>query len=206
MAPLLRSSHPRRRSRRCRNPSAPPQKALPKGVSPKAVQSFSKTRASGAPGLSPSPSKSSPKAVRGTPLYGAIAVSQAADGGGGREPAAISSGKASLKEAADAAREACERDAADRCTVRKVFSSSFAGEMGKREGAVTVSGRCGVAMAAERNLTYYGSSDKVLYVVTGAGASQDLAAENTVEYCETVLQEGRLCNFLKPMAAACNEW
>ena len=87
-----------------------------------------------------------------------------------------------------------------------MFSSSFAEEMGKREGAVTASGRCGVAMAVERNLTYYGSSEKILYVVTGAGASPDLAAENTVEYCENVLQEGKLCRFLEPLAAACNEW
>ena len=42
-------------------------------------------------------------------------------------------------------------------------------------------------MAVERNLTYYGSSEKILYVVTGAGASPELAAENTVEYCENVL-------------------
>ena len=182
---------------------AAPQKASPKGVSPKSVGAFSKTRAGETPNVS---SKSSPKAVRGTPLYGAVAVSQAADGGDGREPAAISSGEASLKEAADAAREACERDAAARCSVRKVFSSIFTEDMGKRKGAVTVSCRCGVAMAVERNLTYYGSSDKILYVVTGAGTSPDMAAENTVEYCESVLQEGKLCRFLKPVAAACNEW
>ena len=181
---------------------AAPQKASPKGASPKSVGAFSKTRAGGTSGA---PSRSSPKAVRGTPLYGAVAVSQAA-GGDGREPAAISSGEASLKEAADAAREACERDAAARCSVRKVFSSVFTEDMGKRKGTVTVSGRCGVAMAVERNLTYYGSSDKILYVVTGAGASPDMAAANTVEYCESVLQEGKLCRFLKPLAAACNEW
>ena len=71
---------------------------------------------------------------------------------------------------------------------------------------MTTSGRCGVAMAFERRFKDYGASDKILYVVSGAGADPDLAVSNAAEYCRDVLQEGRACEFLKPLAAACNEW